>query len=95
MTTLRVRLLDGATVIAERDFTAVGRGGPLLEEAAGSADHKLTSAADTETVNRLVRFVFTGRRGKGLIFLDGMTLPPLAEDFGMGCAVEQVGLTEA
>jgi hypothetical protein len=23
------------------------------------------------------------------------TLPPLAEDFGMGCAVEQVGLTEA
>lgn len=77
VSTLRVRVLDGASTVLDRDFTALGTG--TVGNATGSTAYKLKSAADTAAANRVAKFKFTGANGKGTIALDSLTLPTLAD----------------
>lgn len=76
---LRVRLLDGLNVLADRDFTLLGTGGAVRDEPAGSVDFSLKSGEDDAAASRVAKFAFAGAKGKGTLVLESLTLPPLAD----------------
>jgi putative Ig domain-containing protein len=78
VSTLRLRLLDGANVLADRDFTALGKA-TLDATKTGSAAYKLTAAEDEETASHVAKFVFAGAKGAGVIGLSGLTLSALPD----------------
>lgn len=74
--TLRIRLLQGATVLAERDFTALGLGQQLTDNF-GNLVFVAKTLPDVSTSNRIGKFSFNSAKGKMTLALSGLTLGAL------------------
>ena len=73
---LRLRILEGATVLVDRDFTALGVGEQITNED-GTIAFIVKTLADTETTNRIDKFVYKSAKGKLSLELSGLTLDAL------------------
>ena len=73
---LRFRLLEGATVLVDRDFTALGVG-EQITNGDGTVAFIVKTLADTETTNRIDKFVYKSAKGKLSLALSGLTLDAL------------------
>jgi hypothetical protein len=76
--TLRIRLLEGATVLADRDFTALGVGVPKTDKS-GSLVFAVKTLADTEVTDAIKKFSYNSAKGKLSLTLSGMTLGALSD----------------
>lgn len=74
--TLRVRVLEGTTVLVDRDFTALGVGEQTTNED-GAVVFIVKTLADTETTNRIDKFSYKSAKGKLSLALSGLTLDAL------------------
>jgi hypothetical protein len=74
--TLRIRLLEGTTVLVDRDFTALGVG-----EQTTNNDNEVVftikTLADTATTNRVSKFSYRSAKGKLSLALSDLTLDAL------------------
>ncbi len=75
--TLRVRLLEGATVLADRDFTALGVGQTSINSS-GTLVFKLKTLKDTEVANVIKKFSYSTTNGRLSLALSGLTLGALS-----------------
>ena len=74
--TLRIRLLKEATVLLDRDFTALG----VVKQTTtrdGTLVFALKSLADTAVADRIQRFAYNSAKGKLSLTLSGLTLDSL------------------
>jgi hypothetical protein len=81
VSTLRVRLLEGATVLADRDFTALGTA-TVDATRTGSQAYTMRIASDGDVGPRVAAFSFRGGgkgKGRGRIVLEKLTLPALTD----------------
>ena len=78
ISTLRVRLLEGATVLADRDFTALGTA-TVDATRTGSQAYKMRIAPDGDVSPRVAAFSYFGAKAKGKIVIDRLTLPALTD----------------
>lgn len=78
VSTLRLRLVEGANVLLDRDFTALGTG-TIATGVGGSVAHTIRTAADTATADRITKFQFKGATGKGTLSIAAATLPALGD----------------
>ena len=74
--TLRIRLLEGTTVLVDRDFTAVGVGEQTTNND-GELVFTVKTLPDPATTNRIVKFSYRSAKGKLLLALSGLTLDAL------------------
>jgi hypothetical protein len=74
--TLRIRLLAGATVLADRDFTSLGVGQSSTKS--GVLVFTLKSLADTGVANVIKKFSYSSAKGKLSLALSGLTLGALS-----------------
>jgi hypothetical protein len=74
--TLRVRVLEGATVLVDRDFTALGQG-QQSTNSLGNLLFTVKALSDTATTNRISKFSYRNTNGKLLLSLSGLTLSGL------------------
>jgi len=74
--TLRVRLLQGTNVLADRDFTALGLG-TSTTDSSGKLVFNVKIISDLETTNRISKFSYSSAKGKLALSLSGLTLGPL------------------
>jgi hypothetical protein len=63
--TLRIRLLQDATVLMDRDFTALGEG-KQITKTDGSLVFTVKTLKDTETTNRIDKFSYNSAKGKAI-----------------------------
>jgi hypothetical protein len=75
--TLRVRLLQDATVLLDREFTALGTG-KQTAAADGTLVFSVNTLADTETTNHIDKFSYTSGEGKLTLAMSALTLDPVA-----------------
>jgi hypothetical protein len=78
VTPLRVRLLDGATVLADRTFTELGTAPSVGDPATWPRTWSLRTTPDAATASRVRKFQYRGPKGAGQLTLDLLTLPALA-----------------
>jgi hypothetical protein len=71
---LRFRMLDGATVLLDRDFTLLGTGSQGTDKATGAPVYSVKSLKDTATVDRVAKFAFASAKGKMSLALSNVTL---------------------
>jgi hypothetical protein len=71
--TLRIRLLEGATVLVERDFTALGQGQQSIDKF-GKLVFSVKSLLDASTQNQIRRFSYSSAKGKMLVALSRLSL---------------------
>jgi hypothetical protein len=72
--TLRIRILQGATVLVDRDFTALGMGSQITNSL-GRVLYTVRSRLDTgTTTNRIGLFYYSSSSGRLLLLLSGLTL---------------------
>ena len=74
--TLRIRLLQEATVLMDRDFTALG----VVKQTTAKDDSlvfNVKTLKDTETTNRIDKFSYNSAKGKLSLALSGLTLDAL------------------
>ncbi len=71
---LRIRLLSGATVLLDRDFTALGSGTTATDAATGATTFSLKGLKDTAAADRLAKFAFRSTTGKMTLALSNLTL---------------------
>jgi len=74
--TLRIRLLQEATVLMDRDFTALGVGEQATKND-GSLVFTVKTIKDTETTNRIDKFSYNSAKGKLSLGLSALTLDAL------------------
>ncbi len=74
---LRIRLLEGATVLVDRDFTALGQG-VTKPDKTGTLVFTVTTLADTEVTNVIKKFSYNSAKGKLSLALSGLTLGALS-----------------
>jgi Putative Ig domain len=74
--TLRIRLLQEATVLLDRDFTALGVVKQTTDKD-GALVFSVKTLKDTETTNRINRFSYNSAKGKLSLALSGLTLDAL------------------
>jgi hypothetical protein len=74
VSTLKFRLLDGATELLSLDFTALGSATTSVDAATGATVYKLKTAKDTATANRVAKCVFASNTGKMTLSLANLTL---------------------
>ncbi len=72
--TLRFRLLDGAVVLFEREFTELGTGTSTIPPGLESPVWNLKSAKDPATADRIAKFSYAGVKGKLSLALSNLTL---------------------
>ena len=73
--TLRVRLLDGANVLLDRDFTALGGAARLATDArTGTLVFSFRTLPDVATLDRVAKFSYSSGKGKLSLSLAGMNL---------------------
>jgi hypothetical protein len=60
---LRIRLLEGATVLVDRDFTALGVGEQTTNDD-GAVAFTVQTLPDTATTNRIAKFSYKSGKGK-------------------------------
>jgi hypothetical protein len=75
--TLRIRLLEGATTLVDRDFTALGVGQSGTDKN-GRLVFTLKTVADTEVANVIKKFSYSSAKGKLSLALSGLTLGALS-----------------
>jgi len=73
---LRIRLLQDATVLAERDFTSLGVGHQTTDKH-GKLIFTLKTIPDAATTNRVGKFSYSSAKGKLSFLLLGLTLGAL------------------
>lgn len=71
--TLRVRLLEGATVLVDRDFTAIGESTSSVDSN-GVQTFKIKTLADAALANVVKKFSYDSRKGKLSLSLDALSL---------------------
>jgi len=71
--TLRIRVLQGATVLVDRDFTALGQG-QQSTNSLGELIFTVKASSDTATTNRISKFSYKSAIGKIPLSLSGLTL---------------------
>lgn len=74
--TLRIRLLQGTTVLVDRDFTALGTGQQITNKY-GKLVFTVKTLPDTATTDRIGRFSYSSAKGKLSLTLSGLTLGAL------------------
>jgi hypothetical protein len=74
--TLRIRLLEGTTVLVDRDFTALGVGQQNTNRD-GKIIFTVKTLADTATTNRIRKFSYSSANGKLSLALSDLTLDAL------------------
>jgi hypothetical protein len=74
--TLRVRILQEATVLLDRDFTALGVGKQTTAKD-DTLIFTVKTLKDTETTNRINRFFYNSAKGRLSLSLSGLTLDAL------------------
>jgi hypothetical protein len=73
---LRIRFLQDATVLLDRDFTTLG----VVKQTTnlkGALVFNVKTLKDTETANRISRFSYNSAKGRVLLSLSGLTLDAL------------------
>jgi Putative Ig domain len=76
---LRIRLLDGTTVLLDRDFTALGDVANVTTDArTGSLVFAFKTLKDTATTDRVVKFNYQSGSGKMTLGLAGLDLAAMA-----------------
>jgi hypothetical protein len=75
--TLRIRLLEGTTVLLDRDFTALGEGVSATDKS-GKLVYKLKTLSDTEVEDVIKKFSYQSAKGKLSLALAGLTLGALS-----------------
>jgi hypothetical protein len=73
---LRIRLLQDATVLVDRDFTALGVGLQTTDKF-GKLVFTVKTLPDTATTNRIGKFSYSSAKGKLALALSGLTLGDL------------------
>ena len=76
--TLRIRLLEGATVLVDRDFTALGVGQSSTDKS-GRLVFTLKTLADTEVTDVIQKFSYNSGKGKLSLALSALTLGALSD----------------
>jgi hypothetical protein len=76
--TLRIRLLEGATVLVDRDFTALGVGASKTDKS-GKLVFAAKTLADTKVTNVIKKFSYNSAKSKLAMALSGMTLGALSD----------------
>jgi hypothetical protein len=74
--TLRIRFLQDATVLLDRDFTALGVGQQTTDKF-GKLVFQAKTLPDTATTNRIAKFSYKSTKGKMALSLSGLTLGSL------------------
>jgi len=74
VSTLRVRILDGANEILSKDFTAFGTGTTRTDRETGATVYKVKASKDPADTDRLSKFVFLSSKGKMTLELSGLHL---------------------
>ena len=74
--TLRIRLLQGATVLADRDFTALGSVRQTIDQF-GKLVFTVQALSDTAVTNRISKFSYNSAKGKLSLAMSGLTLGAL------------------
>lgn len=74
--TLRIRILEGTTVLVDRDFTALGEGQSATDKS-GKLIFRLKTIADTEVTDVIKKFSYKSDKGKLSLALSGMSLGAL------------------
>jgi hypothetical protein len=90
VSTLRIRILDGASAILDKDFTALGSGSARTDPGTGATVYKLKAAKDAADTNQLAKFVFVSGKGKltlNLARLDLSVVPPTEAHLGIELTV--------
>jgi hypothetical protein len=96
---LRIRLLDGATVLVDRDFTALGVGVSGTDKN-GKLVFTVKTVADTETANVIKKFSYSSAKGRLGLALAGLTMGALSNgeahltiELTVGARVYTTGVT--
>jgi hypothetical protein len=76
--TLRIRLLEDAIVLADRDFTALGQGTSKTDKS-GALVFTVKTSSDTEVTNVIRKFSYNSAKGKLSLALAGMTLDAFSD----------------
>jgi hypothetical protein len=71
--TLRIRILEGATVLVDRDFTALGQVRQSTDSL-GKLVFNVKTLPDLATTNRISKFSYLSSNGKLTLALSGLTL---------------------
>jgi hypothetical protein len=74
---LRFRLLNGATVLFDRDFTLLGTATTGEDGATGATTYKMKGLADPDATDRLAKFAFLSQKGKMALAFSDLTLTGL------------------
>ena len=74
VSTLRVRILDGANEILSKDFTALGTGTTRTDPKTGIAVYKVKASKDPANTDQLSQFVFLSSNGKMTLKLSRLRL---------------------
>ena len=74
VSTLRVRILDGANEILSKDFTALGTATTRADPRTGAVVYRVKASKDPATTDQLSRFVFLSSNGKMTLKLSRLHL---------------------
>jgi len=74
VSTLRVRILNGANEILSKDFTALAAGTTRTDRGTGATVYKVKASKDPADTDRLSKFVFLSSKGKMTLKLSGLHL---------------------
>jgi hypothetical protein len=78
VSTLRLRILDDATVLLDRDFTALGEASTKIDSKTGAMAYKIKTLSDGQTTDR-VKFGYASGNGKMTVVLDALTLGAITD----------------
>jgi hypothetical protein len=74
VSTLRVRLLDGANVLLDRDFTALGAATTSTDPLTHVVSTTVKTLKDAAVANRVTKFVYSTKTGRMTLALSALTL---------------------
>jgi len=74
VSTLRVRILNGANEILSKDFTALGTGSTRTDPGTGATVYKVKASRDPAGTDQLSQFVFLSSKGKMTLKLSRLHL---------------------
>lgn len=86
VSTLRVRILDGANEILSKDFTALGTGTTRTDPRSGVTVYRVKASKDPATTDQLSQFIFlssTGKMALRLSRLDLVSVPSMQAHLGV------------